>query len=126
MNTADARPMAANGAASQAMETMNLTIRCYDAVIQDLEKATKFQRAGDTESSFDRIRHAQDVMTELLVGLDYERGGLVAQNLSRIYNFILRQLIGFHGAQGETVSGHLIRMLEELRGAWKQVAATGC
>lgn len=126
MNTADARLSATHGGESRALETMNLTIRCYDAVILDLEKATEFQRSGDTDASFDRIRHAQDVMTELLVGLDYERGGLVAQNLSRIYNFILRQLIGFHGAQGETVSGHLIRMLEELRGAWQQLAAVGC
>lgn len=116
----------AKTSAGRGHDTTDLIIRCYDAVIADLEQANELQRAGDADSLFDRIRHAQDVMTELLVGLDYERGGVVAQNLSRIYNFILRELIGFNAAEGETISGHLIRMLEELKGAWQQLLVNCC
>ena len=66
-----------------------------------------------------KIRHAQDIITELLVGLDYERGGDIARNLNRLYNFVLRQLIGINSRRDTAVYGHLVKILSDLKDGWE-------
>lgn len=98
-----------------------LIVMCYQGAIADLEKAREFHRSGMADAAYDKVRHAQDIITELLVGLDYERGGQLAQNLSRIYNFILRELIGIHTRRETSCYDQLIQILDNLKGAWEQV-----
>ena len=71
------------------------------------------------DDAYRKIRHAQDIITELLVGLDYERGGDIARNLDRLYNFVLRQLIGINSRRDTTVYGHLVNILTDLRDGWE-------
>lgn len=104
-------------------DNLQLIIMCYDAAINDLEEARKSQQNHHIEATYDRIRHAQDIVTELLVGLDYERGGDIARNLSRIYNFVLRQLVGINTSEDIQTYDHLIRIMGELKDAWKQLRA---
>lgn len=104
-----------------APTSLDLIIRCYDTVIQDLLQAKEYHLGRRVEATYDRIRHAQDIITELLVNLDYERGGDIAQNLSRIYNFVLRQLIGVNSKQNTETYDHLVRILTDLKDAWEQV-----
>jgi len=63
------------------------------------------------EATYGKIRHAQDILTELLICLDYDRGGVIAQNLSKLYNFLLRQLVGINSRQDTIMYDHLIRIL---------------
>lgn len=105
----------------ETADTIELVIMCYDATIQDLESAKKLHSNQAAEPSCEKIRHAQDIITELLIGLDYERGGEIAQNLSRLYNFILRQLIGINSRPDTTMYDHLIHILSELKEAWEIV-----
>ncbi|MDY0039490.1 MAG: flagellar export chaperone FliS [Desulforhabdus sp.] len=98
-----------------------LVVMCYQAAIRDLQQAKEFHRNGISEAVYKRVRHVQDIVTELLVGLDYERGGEIARNLSRIYNFVLRQLIGIHNNQEEACYDQLIQILENLKGAWESL-----
>ena len=105
-------------------DVLKLVIRCYAAAIEDLKEAKGMHGSEPSrDAAYDKIRHAQDVITELLVGLDYERGGSVAQNLSRIYNFILRELIVIHTKKTTEIYDQLIRMLEDLKGAWEQICS---
>jgi flagellar secretion chaperone FliS len=105
----------------QTADTLGLIIMCYDAAIRDLQEAKRLHDIRAMEETYSRIRHAQDLITELLVGLDYERGGEIAINLSRVYNFILRQLIGINSRQDTKIYSQLIRILDELKDAWEQI-----
>ncbi len=102
---------------------LELVLRCYDAIISDLQNAKSSRLSGDFECGMDRVRHAQDLVTELLVGLDYEKGGPVAQNLGRIYNYVLRELINASRLQDAQTYDHLTGVFSELREAWQQLAA---
>lgn len=103
-------------------DNLKLIIMCYDAAIRDLEEAKRSQQGRHLQATYDRIRHAQDIVTELLVGLDYERGGTIAQNLSRIYNYVLRQLIGLNTNNKDLHTyDHLIGIMGELRSAWEGI-----
>lgn len=108
----------------ETADPVELVIMCYDAAIQDLEAAKKLHSNRAIEPCCEKIRHAQDVVTELLVGLDYERGGEIAQNLSRLYNFILRQLIGIASSRDTNMYDHLIHIMSELKEAWEMVRQT--
>lgn len=105
----------------QTADTLKLVILCYEAVIKDLEIARDFHERRAIENSYAKIRHAQDIITELLLGLDYERGGEIAVNLSKIYNFMLRELMVINSSKDTAIYTHIIKMLTELKDAWEQV-----
>jgi flagellar protein FliS len=56
-----------------------------------------------------------------LVGLDYEQGGEIAANLGRLYNFMLRELIGINAHKDTRIYGDLVKIVDELRDAWSQI-----
>lgn len=121
MMAAQAAPQHSDGSVA-ASAPLGLVIRCYSAVIDDLRQAKMLHETGASGALYDKVRHAQDIITELLVGLDYERGGQIAQNLSRIYNFILRELIAIHNSRNTDRYDQLAHILEDLKSAWVQIS----
>ncbi len=107
--------------AIETADPLQLLILCYNAAINDLKQAEEFHERRQMNGAYRKIRHAQDIVTELLLGLDYERGGDVARNLSRLYNFILRRLIGINTLGDTSIYGHLVKVLSELRDGWEAI-----
>ena len=105
----------------ETVDIIKLVVMCYDATIQDLQEAKRLHGSRDMTLSYDKIRHAQDIITELLVGLDYEQGGEIARNLSRLYNFSLRQLIGINSREDTRAYDSVIHIMAELRDAYEQI-----
>jgi flagellar protein FliS len=101
-----------------------LILLLFDEGLRSLKKAqTAF--AIETPERFQIINkhllHAQDVIMELSVSLDLEKGGEVAANLHRLYDFMIRHL-------GHANSEKLIQpvievhhLLATLRNAWQQI-----
>jgi flagellar protein FliS len=110
--------------AVETADNLKLIIMCYEASIRDLHIAKEFHVDRRMEQAYEKIRHAQDLVTELLIGLDYEKGGEIAQNLSRLYNFVLRELIGVNSRKEASVYDPVIHVLTELKDAWEQVRRT--
>ncbi len=107
--------------AVETAEPLQLVILCYDAAIRDLKEAKDLHERQEMDEVFRKIRHAQDIITELLVGLDYERGGDIARNLNRLYNYMLRKLIGINCREDTAVYDHLVKLLSELKSAWEEI-----
>jgi len=107
--------------AIETADPLRLIILCYDEAIQDLKQAKELHERRQMNEAYQKIRHAQDIITELLVGLDYERGGDIARSLNRLYNFILRQLIGINSREDTSIYGHLVKILSELREGWEAI-----
>lgn len=110
--------------AIQTADPLQLIILCYDGVISDLNQAKELHERHEMNDAYERIRHAQDIITELLIGLDYERGGNIARNLNSIYNFVLRQLIGINSRKDASIYDDLVRILSNLRDGWESVKLT--
>jgi flagellar protein FliS len=101
-----------------------LTLLLFDEGVRSLKKA----QAGftiETPERFEIINnhlvHAQDVIMELSMSLDLAKGGEVAANLQRIYDFMLRHL---SHANSEKVIQPVIEvhhLLSTLRNAWQQL-----
>ncbi len=112
---------------SQSCEPMNgdflnLIVRCYDVLIKDLNEVKRAHAENTPDLLMHRLQHAQDILTELFIGLDYERGGGIAVNLGRIYNYMLRELIALDEMNVQETLDRLISIAGNLRDAWVQVA----
>ena len=107
--------------AIETADPLQLIILCYETAIRDLKQAKELHETCDMNAAYRKIRHAQDLVTELLVCLDYERGGDVARNLNRLYNFTLRQLIGINSRESVSIYDHLVRILSILMEGWEGI-----
>ncbi len=102
---------------------IQLTIMGYDAVIRNLRDAKQHHLNRAVDAAFERNDHAQRLITELLLGLDYEQGGEIAGNLSKLYDFSIRQLVNMSMESDVSTYDHLIKIFGDLKEAWIQVDA---
>ena len=107
--------------AIETADPLRLILLCYQAAIDDLKQAKDLHERREMNEAYRKVRHVQDIITELLVGLDYERGGDIARNLNRLYNFILRRLIGINSRENASIYEHLVKILSELRDGWEAI-----
>lgn len=104
---------------------MELVLMLYDEAIRSLSKAEESFTVTTPErfeTIHQNIMHAQNVITELAVSLDMGRGGEIAANLQRLYDFMHHHLCHANARKIVEPIREVRLMLEELRDAWKTVA----
>ena len=101
-----------------------LILMLFDEGIRTLKK-TEADFALETPGRFELINnhliHAQDVIRELSYSLDLEKGGDVAKNLGRLYDFMLRHLIQANIEKKVQPVTEVREMVTTLRDAWQQI-----
>lgn len=104
-----------------------LIIMIYDEAIKQIDIATASLEEGSKR--FDEVHNAivkaQDLVTELTVSLDMERGGEIAKRLFSLYMFFREQLSTANVEKSSTGLSSIRSMLAELRDAWVQICKTG-
>lgn len=100
-----------------------IIIMLYDEAIRELDKAVILLEEKTKE--FDKVNNsilrAQDMVTELMVSLDFDKGGEIAQGLFSLYMFFNRQMMEANISK-ETEPLKVVRsQLSELREAWDQI-----
>jgi len=104
---------------------MELIIMLYDECIRSLAKADQaFTISGPEriEAINNSLLHAQDIITELAVSLDIEKGGEIAGNLQRLYDFMVNHLSQANIAKDRMMILAVRKMMIELREAWQDVS----
>lgn len=99
-----------------------LVVMLYDGAVRFLRQGAVAMRAGGRRQADERLRRAEAILDELLVTLDVEAGGEVASRLQGVYSFCRRRLLEARREQDADHIDGVARMLEELRGAWAEVA----
>ena len=104
-----------------------LIIMIYDEAIKQIDIASSGLEEGTKQLDMvhNAIVKAQDLVTELTVSLDFERGGEIAKGLFSLYNFFREQLLEANVNKSPTVLGSVRSMLAELRDAWVQICKSG-
>ncbi len=92
-------------------------IRQLDLAIQELENKTR-----KLDIVHNSIVKAQDIVTELMVSLDFEKGGEIAKNLLGLYLFFNRQLMEANVRKDSAMLRDVRKLLQELKDAWAQIA----
>lgn len=100
-----------------------IIVMLYDEAVRQIDNALGLLRQNSRE--LDRVNNAlvkaQDVITELMVSLDMEQGGEIAQNLLRLYLFFNDRLMEGNVKKEEGPLQEVRGMMMDLRDAWKQI-----
>ncbi len=108
-----------------------MIIMLYDEALKhlDIGKEILSAESGDLESAHKAIVKAQDIITELMVSLDFDKGGDIAKTLFNLYMFFNKQLMEANVKKDPSVLTSIRGLLSELRSAWAEIivnsAATG-
>lgn len=103
---------------------MQLIVMMYDEAINALERAEKafgIDSVDRIEQINNHVLHAEDIITELAVSLDMEKGGEIAKNLHRLYDFMIFYLSKGNVEKNAAPVSEVKKMLIELREAWDKV-----
>jgi flagellar secretion chaperone FliS len=95
-----------------------LVLMIYDHCIKHSKQAIEAINTGNLELRTKSLFKAQDGITELMCSLDYEKGGDVAKNLYRLYDFYNRHLTEANLKNSATHVEDVLKMMQELRTAW--------
>jgi flagellar secretion chaperone FliS len=98
-----------------------LVIMLYEGAIDSIKLAKIKLIAKDFESKNKALVKAQNIISELLCSLDFEKGGQIAKNLDGLYNYMLRQILQADLNSDTERFDEIIGLLEELLSAWKTI-----
>ena len=70
----------------------------------------------------DHLEKSRNILTELLVTLDRERGGEIAINLSALYSFLLGELVQVGVRADHARLDRVTHMIDELRNAFAEAS----
>jgi flagellar protein FliS len=108
-----------------------LIIMLYDEAVKHLDRGldlleknmTGKKDPGKIELINKAVLKTQEIITELMVSLDFEQGGEIAKNLFALYTWFNKELLEANIKQDIRRITIIRNMLNELRGAWNEVVA---
>lgn len=99
-------------------------------IVMLYEGALKFANAAIVaidEKKYDiannNITRTEDIVTELLVSLDYDKGGDIAKKLASIYIYINQQLLEANITKTVEPIKVVIGLMSDLKQSWEQIAS---
>ncbi|MBX7058944.1 MAG: flagellar export chaperone FliS [Leptospirales bacterium] len=99
-----------------------LIVMLYDGAVRFLRIAIENMSPRTYDVANANIIKAQDIVTELMLALNMEEGGEIAQNLFSLYAYMKRRLLEANIAKESGGLSEVIGLLEQLRGAWEEVS----
>jgi len=102
----------------QTSSPLELVLLAYEALASAIFRARDAKLAGDIEVETAHVQHALAAVSELMNGLDYDRGGEIAANLGSLYVYITQQLMVAHGEDDEKTYLKILSITNELRSGW--------
>ena len=99
-----------------------LVVLLFDHLLVSLRRAKTAMTNGEFELQGDQLEKSRNVLTELLVTLDRERGGEIAINLTALYSFLLGELVQVGIRADHARLDRVTHMIEELRSAFAEAS----
>jgi flagellar protein FliS len=100
-----------------------LVVMLYDGIVRFLRQADAAMGETAVAHAHDRLNRAEAIVDELQATLDMSQGR-IAENLEGIYVFWKRMLWEIRLERDREKLARLIAMVDNLRGAWAQIAQT--
>jgi flagellar secretion chaperone FliS len=98
-----------------------LIIMMYEGAVKFTRMAINSIEKNDIPKKGLYIRKTHDIINELSLALDREKGGEVAERLESLYDFIIRQLTLANIKSDVKCLESVIRILTPLLEAWQQL-----
>jgi flagellar secretion chaperone FliS len=99
-----------------------LIVMLYRGAVRFVASSIEGIEANNVEAAHNNLLRAQAVINELLETIDVERGGEVARNLWRIYEFMISRLVEANLRKDAAPAREVERLLRDLLPAWEEAA----
>jgi len=93
----------------------------YQRAIELTEEAIELLDKKDYRSVNERAKKAEDIIMELNMSLDTEKGGEIAKNLRALYNYMFQRLLDGNVKKDKEAFKEVKGMLKELLETWREV-----
>ncbi|MGE4317952.1 MAG: flagellar export chaperone FliS [Deferribacterales bacterium] len=97
-----------------------LVLLLYDGAIKFMRISMKAMDEKDIPTAHNNIMKAQNILYELMNSLNMEAGD-ISKNLMRLYDFMVWQLIEANKDKNKDKVENVVRMMSNLRDAWRDV-----
>jgi len=111
-------------AAARGASQVQLVIRLYEQIIEDLRQATSAIEQNNIEVRTGQINHAILVVGHLQSRLDFQTGGKPARDLDHFYNALRYNLMEAQMLASKEMLVQQITDLLTVRDAWLEVERT--
>jgi len=103
-----------------------LIVMLYNEGLKQLKTAEREFRSKQPQLELvhNAIVKAQDIITELMVSLDFEKGGDIAQNLFHLYMYFNQKLVDVNLTKDASNLNEVCSLMESLRDAWVEIENT--
>ena len=108
-----------------------LIVMLYDEAVKQLTKAAELLETNKTnkrdpgriELISKAIMKTEEILTELMVSLDFDQGGEISKNLFSLYTWFNRELVEANISQDTNRILRVRDMLADLRNTWSAIAS---
>ena len=115
------KPQKAESYKKMQIQTANpatLILMLFDRAIVLLDRAKNEILEKQYEEKGYSLTKANEIIAELLGALDMEKGGEIASSLSRLYNFVMHEIIDADKNKNTNAIDNAKRIVSELRESW--------
>jgi flagellar protein FliS len=105
----------------ETADQLSLILMLYDRAILLLEKAKNEISEKNYEEKHHYLTKASNIVYELLASLDIDKGGEIADSLSRLYRFVIREILDTDTNLNIKALDMAITTLSELRTSWEDI-----
>ncbi|MGB4045989.1 MAG: flagellar export chaperone FliS [Halanaerobiales bacterium] len=97
-----------------------LLLMLYDGAIKFARQARKDMEEKNIEAANNKLKRAEDIISELMVSLNMEEGGEIARNLYNLYDYMNRRLIQANIRKDPALVDEVINLLSSLKESWEE------
>jgi flagellar protein FliS len=97
---------------------LDLILMVYDGALSAYRAASKAYHDGDNKKGYDELEKAKRFVTHLYTTLDSEKGGEIAEQLGKLYAFVINQTNVVEGTKELKLIDDNINVLNNLRQGW--------
>lgn len=103
-------------------DPVRLVMALYEGAVESAREARRCLENGDIWGRVKAVTKAVNILIELTVSLDHKKGGEIATNLARLYNYMQRKVMEGHARKSASAFEEVEKLLRSLLEAWKVVA----
>ena len=105
----------------ETSDPATLILMLFDRAIALLDKAKNEIIEKQYEEKGNSLTKANEIIAELSGSLDMEKGGEIATSLSRLYNFVMREIVDADMNLNTKAIDNARRIMSELRESWVRI-----
>ncbi|MDH4156825.1 MAG: flagellar protein FliS [candidate division Zixibacteria bacterium] len=97
---------------------LELVLKVYDGAIGAYRSARESYEQKDASAGYEKLERAKKFIVHLYTTLDPEAGGQMADNLGRLYTFVVTQTDLIAATKDLAQMDNIIEILSNLRAGW--------